>query len=281
MRSQKNGLRRAQAVQGLTEEQKASWEKAFKAVEAYMAAQNKFHTSELARYEERDKKLQAMNELWKSQEPAVDRVKGVLHAHRDSIMKERKINKKVNVNNVARGKPAKAMYKALIEAGRPPAKADRGLQAIEDTSELDAAFEEYYDTALNANKAELAFHNVEFEDFKGQQACVDQGRKDIETATSNIRFSASFKGCLFKVRKDVKQAVVNVADKNRKVARKDVRALWSKFAKLGIKFLMAHHGKGGKGPREGGQGKRGPREGGQGERGPRELKKIGIKDFAL
>ena len=105
-------------------------------------------------------------------------------------------------------------------------------------SELDKSFKAYLTTAEYANDSEQDFHNVEFKEFDGRQDCVNQAREAVALEEATMRSVRDlYMKCLRKVRKDVKQAEVNVADKKRKVDRKDVPKLWMAFVKAGFEGL--------------------------------------------
>jgi len=196
VRTQRKAERKLQTA-GLTDAQKTAWEAAFTAIETHLAAQTKFHTSELGRYEERGKRLESEKEAWGSNEDLNVRIQDIHGIHQESVKTERALNKVINANKRARKGPLKARHAAINAAA-----SSRRLQAPVDSDEsaLTTVFMKYHDTALGANKAELAFHHVEFSDFEAQQKCVNIAREEIKTATNNKKYGKTFKRCLRKVR---------------------------------------------------------------------------------
>ena len=219
----------------LSDDTKVKWEAAFKAEEVHLASQIKFHTSELSRYESRDKQYAAERAAWTGEGDLMTRFKATLDANRKYKTSERTLDKTINKNKKARGTPRDQARDALKDAlnfRRLDIAVRRSQENSEDS--VNSAFEKYITTAEAANDSEQAFHTVEFKEFSGRQKCVDDARVHVAEATATpSSMKDLYTGCLKKVQKDVKEAEVNVANDKRKVDRKDVPKLWGAFAKAG------------------------------------------------
>lgn len=210
----------------MTTSQVANWETALKAKETHLAAEIKFHTSELKRYEERDRLHAEVAEIMSSSEGTfLERCMKILAAYKKSLTWQRKENLMINTNLSARRAPLNAYEKALRTART-------GQRRLAETEEsVQGLFEAWHTKAVAANAAETKFHNVEFTDFKGQQDCVDAARKRLANPAELTRrdMNMSYVPCMKTNQRKIKQAIVNVADKNRKTERKGLGKLWTNF----------------------------------------------------
>ena len=157
----------------------------------------------------------------------VERCQKTIAAYRASKKTEREENKIINANKAARNAPLKAYREKLRTAAR-------GQRRLADTEEsVKGLFDAWHTKAVAANAAETKFHNVEFTDFKGQQECVDAAREKLANPAELTRreMNRSFMPCMRTNRKEIKQAIVNVADKNRKTERKGLKQLFRAFMK--------------------------------------------------
>ena len=215
-------------------EQKTAWAAAFTAKRAHLAAQFKFHTSELERYINRDAEYSAIEEVWSGKGSVVDHFKSTMTVSREFRTKEKAINKIVTVNQNARN-PLLATYNKLVKVAYTT-KQVRRMEAT--ANDVTAAYQKWMDTAKSANDAEQAFHHVEFTEFESQEACmVEAETRMAKAATLDEDMRHYFRLCMNTVRDDVKKAVVNVADQNRRVSRKDLGKLWVAFVKAGNQLV--------------------------------------------
>jgi hypothetical protein len=105
-------FRALEAVQTMSESQKSAWEDMFRMKEAHLAAQRKFHTSELLRYEERDQKLAATKSTMEdASSPGPQRFWLTINIAKKSSAKERTLNRTIRANQRARG-PSLEAYRA-------------------------------------------------------------------------------------------------------------------------------------------------------------------------
>jgi hypothetical protein len=213
-------------------EQKSAWTAAFAAKRAHLASQVKFHTSELLRYKNRDAQYEAIEAVWSGEGSVVDHFKSTLTVSNDFRIKENDINKVVTVNQTAR-RPLLDKYYKLLRV----AMATKQVRRMETADAVTAAYKKWIDTSKSANAAEQAFHNVEFKEFEGEEACIKEAETrmaDAATLDEDMRYY--YGQCMKKVREEIKKEVVNVADQNRKVGRKDLGKLWMAFVKAGYEF---------------------------------------------
>ena len=221
----------------ISAEQKSAWTAAFAAKRAHLAAQVKFHTSELLRYKNRDADFEAIDAVWVGEGSVVDHFKSTMKVHREFMTKEKAINKVVTVNQRARN-PLLKSYNKLVRTAYTTKQARR-MQTAEAVT---AAFLKWIETSRSANVAEQAFHNVEFDEFEGQEACIKEAElrmADAETLDADM--THYFRTCMKTVNEEVKKAVVNVADQNRRVERKDLRTLWRAFVTAGSQLVKAEN----------------------------------------
>jgi hypothetical protein len=215
-------------------EQKKNWAAAFAAKRAHLAAQVKFHTSELLRYVNRDGEYGEVESVWSGVGSVLDHFKETLRVTRVWKAKEKTINQVVGVNQRARN-PLLATYKKLVRTAFAT-KQVRRLQATAD--DVTAAYKTWINTSKEANAAEQAFHHVEFTEFESQEACIVEAETRMsDAATLDEDMRHYYGACMRKVRKEVKQAVVNVANQNRRVKRKDLGKLWVAFVKTGNQLV--------------------------------------------
>jgi hypothetical protein len=216
-------------------EQKSAWTAAFAAKRAHLASQVKFHTSELLRYKNRDAQYEAIEAVWSGEGSVVDHFKSTLTVSNDFRIKENAINKVVTVNQTAR-RPLLDKYYKLLKV----AMATKQVRRMETADAVTAAYKKWIDTSKSANSAEQAFHNVEFKEFEGEEACIKEAETrmaDAATLDEDMRYY--YGQCMKKVREEIKKEVVNVADQNRKVGRKDLGKLWMAFVKAGYEFVAS------------------------------------------
>jgi hypothetical protein len=220
-------------------EQKSAWTAAFAAKRAHLAAQVKFHTSELLRYENRDAEYEALDSVWAGEGSVVDHFKSTLSVHKEYKTKENDINKVVTVNQNARN-PLLAKYNELVRV----AYTTKQVRRMQTAEAVTAAYTKWIDTSKSANAAEQAFHHVEFKEFEGQEACMKEAETrmaDAATLDEDMRYY--FRQCMNKINEEVKKAVVNVADQNRRVGRKDLGKLWMTFAQAGQALVKSENQK--------------------------------------
>jgi hypothetical protein len=212
--------------------EQSAWTAAFAAKRAHLASQVKFHTSELLRYKNRDAQYEAIEAVWSGEGSVVDHFKSTLTVSNDFRIKENDINKVVTVNQTAR-RPLLDKYYKLLRV----AMATKQVRRMETADAVTAAYKKWIDTSKSANAAEQAFHNVEFKEFEGEEACIKEAETrmaDAATLDEDMRYY--YGQCMKKVREEIKKEVVNVADQNRKVGRKDLGKLWMAFVKAGYEF---------------------------------------------
>jgi hypothetical protein len=210
-------------------EQKSAWSAAFAAKRAHLAAQVKFHTSELLRYKNRDAEYEALDSVWAGEGSVVDHFKSTLSVHNEYRTKEKAINKVVTVNQRARN-PLLAKYNELVKV----AYTTKQVRRMQTAEAVTAAYTKWIDTSKSANAAEQAFHHVEFKEFEGQEACMKEAETrmaDAATLDEDMRYY--YRQCMNKVNEEIKKAVVNVADQNRRVGREDLGNLWKELLQAG------------------------------------------------
>lgn len=224
------------SLAALNETQKDVWQKAFDAERTHLAAQRKFHTSELERYDNRDKEYPAEKAAFdKEYNTCRDRAKGVHKEWRTYHRAEGKLNVGINRNQRARN----PLRKARNQAARTAYRQHRMLTLLRKLAatcpeECNKHFEEYQKEAQTANDSEKAFHHVEFREFEEREKCLKATEAAIKEGKDQRELRKTYGGCMRTVQQTVKRAVVNVADNKRRVDRKNVGKEYWKWYKCGM-----------------------------------------------
>lgn len=251
---QKNNdkVRKVHNDEPLTQNQKNKWEVAFKAEEAHLGSQRKFHTVEFDRYENRDKMYAAEKEAWNQDTDLRTRFQAVMEANRKHKGLQNDINATIDRYQKAR-QPfldvAQAARRNAVHPNEEPLplnhKACENLSADfkiipnhqaainrkgklnenkaagndaqiskEVAKNLNKLWNAYVRQATQANNLQKKFHVVEFKEFDERQKCVNKARKLVDNPKITQKAVVDcYKGGLQKVNEDVRKAEVNVADK--------------------------------------------------------------------
>jgi hypothetical protein len=135
--------RALEAVQSMSESQKSAWEDMFKKKEAHLAAQRKFRTSELLRYEERDQKFAATKSTMEdASSPGPHRFWLTIDIVKKSTAKERTLNRTIRANQRAR-RPSLEAYRAAKKTA-----AHSQLRRLSDCDQdVMTAFDQWWEAA--------------------------------------------------------------------------------------------------------------------------------------
>ena len=250
----------------LNQDQKQRWEIAFKAEEAQLAAQRKFHTSEFTRYENRDRQYVAENNAWNQNSDIRTRFRAVMESHRIHSQIQNGLNETIDIFQKARGpfiEIATEARKNAIHWKEPRANLDtskcnvipanfsviqnhqvaqnlKGGEANNLTvnqnniqvdkqveNRLNKMWKTYIEAAKIANDSQKVFHIVEFKEFDGRQQCVNDARRAIAQGNATPRLiKEMYRGGLQQVQQEVRKAEIEIADQTRKANQGEVNGLF-------------------------------------------------------